>query len=164
LWGGDLLPLGMAGGEAAAEEAVAPPNGFDRLADLLAPEVERPFCVRDEQGRGPGCDTLIIRTSPVATVREHDPNRLLDAGRVQRVGSSRDHRFELVRVLVRVRDMTAKVTCSGLTPTWGCGPAPTSARPLHKRELSGSIPGAPIHRLSRRSRKSLQSRTNRHAH
>jgi hypothetical protein len=43
--GCDQLPFGLAGGEAAAQEAVAAPDVFrvreDRLDDLLAPAVER---------------------------------------------------------------------------------------------------------------------------
>jgi hypothetical protein len=46
--GCDQLPFGLAGGEAAAQEAVGAPDAFrvreDRLDDLLAPALERlPF-------------------------------------------------------------------------------------------------------------------------
>jgi hypothetical protein len=52
--GGDQLPLGLAGGETAAEEAVGAPDEFcmgeDRYDDLLASPVERlPFRAREHR-------------------------------------------------------------------------------------------------------------------
>ena len=56
---GDQLPLGLAGGEAAAQEAVAAPDDFrvreDRFGDLLAATVERLALGCREHGLDPFC-------------------------------------------------------------------------------------------------------------
>jgi len=57
--GGDELPFSLAGGEAAAEEAIAAPDEFgvreDRLDDLLAPAVERLASGFRQQPLDPTC-------------------------------------------------------------------------------------------------------------
>src|SRR5215213_4926238 len=131
--GGDELPLRPAGGEPAAEEAVAAPNGLDlgedRLDYLLTSAVERsPLRGREHRLDPPslvalaGCelarfypsavpggdehvDALLAHLAdrarvPVAAVRQHGADRLFDPGLVQGARGSRDHRGELVCVVV----------------------------------------------------------------